>query len=923
MANALTDLNLYIHRPVESDVDYAYSWEETLTDENPGIIHIEDLQSHSVPITDATFASGTRGLRPESVYTIYGIGEDSHGNTINSESTNFLTKRDYPVFNKMSVGHAVVTSNNKVIFNNEYNQSYNNSIITTTLTTDNLKLNVTDNHEVEVSSNDSNLKTQLNGNLLLSSKYFVNHLTDYSDVNLLDPTYTQDQTIPSKFLRINRYEQIERIGTPAHNHYIKYYDFNSFQPNKMGLIEFNALNKYTGLHSFNDTVISGEDSIYETILPVDTRFINNHQMDQIGSQIDPFFSNLASDPYNPLIDTPQSQTLEYKNYIFKSPDLSTDHQNMEVASTNGIVLNFKDWYNNTEDKYWELDIKANPSSRRPANTPSSNSKYYNDNQNTVSDFDIHFWTLLPPRHRLYYNNGENETEAVSISGDGFNYYNLNNYSTVSFRPSSASGASGEGYSFKTDTDIRRPYLSLVNEVFNTQNNVLGLSNIKTFSPTDSSIFFSTGNFGTITTYLSNPLRATTYILELSSPLEEYEALSLYNYPDNADYSDKFKTISFYNPITESSQPSAIYQGITYSYDEKLLDVIDGQNPDVSTKVNHIPVLSKITKIHELSNNRSTQTELRRISWPNESLTINTLIPGNYYGFRLTAANYCGTSVKTFIFKTKDAEPCTLNSLVYKTETAGTTVTTTSDNFCGIMPIEPGDEINIQSSFALGNGNEISSSAPLTITVSYSKSAPDPISETVITNTEADATSWPSKSQVFTEQGVYTLTIKTPRHQKINDITHNNTFEHVYQIVVSDTPTTAVTTNDASNIDINSVTLNGTVSVTGTHSTSKAQKFFLTTTSSDLNSIKELSDQDSITAAGVPVYSLNFPVGNGAFSYNVQGLIANTTYYYVACAQNQLDKWYSGAIKSFTTDDNANINITVDSITRTGATITFQ
>ena len=72
-----------------------------------------------------------------------------------------------------------------------------------------------------------------------------------------------------------------------------------------------------------------------------------------------------------------------------------------------------------------------------------------------------------------------------------------------------------------------------------------------------------------------------------------------------------------------------------------------------------------------------------------------------------------------------------------------------------------------------------------------------------------------------------------------------------------------------------------------------------------------------------MYSLNFPVGNGAFSYIVQGLIANTTYYYVACAQNQLDKWYSGAIKSFTTDDNANINITVDSITRTGATITFQ
>lgn len=914
MANALTELDLYIYKPENSgnNDDANCSWEENFTVSSPGIIHLasEQIQSHSTSITDATFASGTRGLRPESVYCMHGVGKDSYNNTITSETTRFLTKRDYPVFNKMSVGHAIITSNDKIIFNNEFNQSYNFDIITTS--SDKLKIDVRNNTKtVLVSPNDADLKVQLNGNLLSESKYIINHLTDYSDANLLDPEYEGNGN--NRFKRINRYNEIENLDTST-NHYIKYYDFNSFQPNKMTLVEFNALNKYTGIHSFSGTVLYGEENISFNIDPSNALFVQNHYLNNLGSQIEPFFIDTAS--YNPLVYTTDIESsLNYKNKLYKSPDLNVNSTEYDKIDTNAIIFNSKNWYDKTEDSYWELDIKVKPSSRRPVH-PTMSSLYYNDNQNTVSDFDIHFWTLFPPKHELYYN--ESGRDDIVTPGSGNTYYQLQDYSKIVFSPFNS--GSGHGYNFKTFTDARRPYMSLVNEVFNKNNPILGLTNTTNYTPENSAQFFSND----ISNYLDNPKRATTYILEMSSPLTDQDITDIsYNPDTSSNISSKFKTISLYDPIIEQSSESTCYPGIKQSYDEKLLNTIQSYNEDIENKVLYKPSFSRIQKVHTLSNGNATKTDLNMITWPSSNLIINTLIPGKYYGFRLTASNYCGTTTNVFIFKTKEAEPNTLYSTVYKSGTSGNEISSNTDAGGITINIEPNDILNIQASFVLGDGNDLSGTSPHYMEVTYSSDGG--LGEEIsISNSNATQYSWPLLQHSFDSEGLYALFIKTPRHQKNNDSSNTNVFTHTYFINVSSNPTTSITTDNASNITINSAKLNGTVSVTGTHSPSKAQKFLFATSSLVLDSVKELTDQSSITA---PIDVTEYPVSptknNGAFFYNATGLTANTTYYYVACAKNQHDRWYSGTIKSFTTDDNANINITVNSITRTGATITFQ
>ena len=101
-------------------------------------------------------------------------------------------------------------------------------------------------------------------------------------------------------------------------------------------------------------------------------------------------------------------------------------------------------------------------------------------------------------------------------------------------------------------------------------------------------------------------------------------------------------------------------------------------------------------------------------------------------------------------------------------------------------------------------------------------------------------------------------------------------------------TAAVTTQDATNIEYSTVTLNGTLSVTSIEVLTKEVWFLYSETATTVDALKSGGTKLASTLSG------------NSFSASLSGLKHETTYYYVACAKVQNRVVYGATVKTLTT-----------------------
>jgi len=897
MSNYLKTLNVTFTPP-------SGGWDETAktkTLSNP---------DGNTPIQASNAIDDDFGLWPETTYTITANAVDSYDQavTVNIASQSYETKRDFPAFHNMSAGHAILKATGQQsgeelnVFNNRNNKTYGLN------QPDTLFTSVTDGN-----TESDGTKNQLNGAFLNASSFKVDYLSDYSDPNIYD---LEDLT---------NWIQLSGVSDIASSRYGAYYGFNSFIPKADAAIEFDSYNKKLGVYTIGASLYKGVLGTDQTVTPITlaaTPVRSDISPTAVCTDTNAFFDSIdegdADAGKDLAIPVASSGAITYPvNSIYKTKvdDLSATVVEEEIVDNTVSVLGIStdEWRDNEEDAVWTLDIKATA----PHKTGSSY------NVPTESDMRINLWTLFPPRQvlkKVVVNSGTQSLNEVQFSSQNW-YAESPEMTSINFtgRNVPYQGDEKVGYfNFSTETDSRRPFLPLVHKNLDVSNYVFGF--VPGFDTKDDdndyeNFFIANDPIGTYQDDGDICTFGTAFVVEgLFEPLGSNEALAILSNPCDPELNWKVLTMH----DTETSLTTGKIDDDFYEAVMADKTKVENISNDIGFSAESMDDFNRALSTGTEEDRNFTQT-IYRTSWPDYDTTIdyNTstplgagtnfyqeLIPGRYYAFKVTSANYAGISSKPFIIKTAEAESSTLITTINNDSTTTGTNTQPGTYQIGSISIQTESTLPIDVTFQLGAGTQIANNSVIEITDTH----------TGHTYTSQGATSWNGTSPAFSTSGTYTLTITSPTTKLANDNSGSviAPIIHTYEITVTDSNSLSVTTGNASSVGIDSATLNGSWTKTGSHNvTAEGFKWWVT------------SDGEN-TATTIPVSETT-----SSFSYNLSSLSPNTSYTYKAYATSDdttigTNGTVWGQPVTFTTDSNVNpVNLDFNSITRTTGTITVS
>lgn len=849
---------------------------------------------YSKTAEDATpVITGANSLWPEQNY-VFSVesATDKYDNDVSTSVTipqdpSFTTKNDYPAFRYFNRGRFITNSENFKFKETEVDPtSYDISEGTTV---------------GDSTPTISSAASILNASHLNSNSFEVHKFTNYGETNLYDKDWN---------ILHSDTGQIIMGGDPIKEYFAKtssisiledrsLYNFSAFNI-RLGIHRVRArYSPYTGHETYvTDNPVSGE--VTRTLNNDDSThgyFIDNESISTPGSNILPahdFSENTAiDDQYIPGIVTSQAGLKLYH------PGASSDDKQIFLYVTED---------NPGYDTFQTIEIEATSKSKKQSGSESKSKSY------------IDYFKFCPPLIKMKkkpYNGNEEEVSNTtnsntldSIYPTSITFSNFNDWSSLD------SGIQEGGiFSFTATTNENRPFLALVDHDLNTSNGLIGRSDVHINQGVTTQIN-SIVTDQSVLACLDSAERRTPFIIEMLS--DSYDS-DIVTPSDFTNPIDENTTIGNRHWVAIGATPSTIDNKETYIenyFQFASNNKIDGLKYP-SSGISEAPVI--------LQNNiHTSSTKTNTITWPAEGIdrsssinihgsssqqkfTLANLIPGKYYAFRVSAANFAGTTSKIFNIKTSGnpAAPSFSSSLEIDgvTYQNGGNITLTSSP-------------NIRSftlSGQITGGSCAESSENLTI-----KDGSDNVLNTGTTTSVSRL-----DSQVFDNTSI-TYTYKVVSNSwYIQNAPHTSDYilftpvTHTYTINVTAAPTANVTTGAPTSPSATGFTMNGSASASGGNTATDMGFIF----SGAGTHISDPGDNSPSSTA----YTSQSCGTTNPFNYARNGLVAGTYYYRAYLEYTGIDNqthYVYGAEQSQLVEGNPNINIDITGITRTTAGISF-
>lgn len=830
-------------------------------------------------------------LWPETTYSISVLSAtDAYDNDVTANVSITLSKRmknDYPAFSRAYVFTNKDTEHNIWYFIRPKNQAAYSDHGAQTL-------------NVQISDDVDSARGTLNSTFLDANGYVIKGLGDWNDVNFysaddvkngesswshadhndsLYPTYYGMQTVSD---------------TATHNIY-----GNILIPGGPTLIPIDIFNKKLGIYTATGTFIWNGGTLTTASYTFDggTKSVQGDQ--------NPIPENVVSQEGLEITGSEQGSIRHFIEDEEVFGIYQADKEDIQNADNDSafIGIRTKDW-SVPQDAYGFISVTAQSKTKA---TGDGSESYLN----------IPFYTFAPPTLELEqqvtadystYTPVSNMTVTDSMRRTGITFTNSNTpiYGAIRLNMS---------------THKCRPFLPLVSKEYGVGNPVYE-SGITEFTAYNEFLDYKNGNG---TTVFNEPGKQTPFILEVSC--------------------DSVGTINEFNSDNQIDDPETDFWrviGYTPSYME-----------DDSTKPNFLEdyALSEDTKYSiyratavaetgaagkQLSEDVKESSNRCVITWPTNEFQIDDgfngiegLIPGKYYKFRATAANFCGTSPIVFNVRTKEASTRTYGSSIYVNGSVVGAIAPTENASAStsVSNLPTGTQLTIY-----GGENRVANEHYTVITANgepngWQSSSTDTKIEvstdgsTYTQLTYDDRTlNYVDAQYTLSQAGTYYFRITSNSCKLANSSAQpGNTKVHTYTVTAADGRTLTVTTGNNTQPSAQSAIINGSYTLGGQgHSVTKVGFKYWTGT--------EPADATASTVDNANAHVAADSLAN-LFSKTLSSLQANTTYYYRAYAVTSdstigsLGGLVYGAVQSFTTnEDLSNIQLNVTGETRTTAQI---
>lgn len=865
MSNYLKHLDVKIYPTTSGGWDShtssepSYTWSGDGTDQAP---------ITSIPIGNKTSLNDI--LWPETQYTANFTGVDAYDNNLSISDATFTTTPDYPIFCDVSACSRI--SGSGYDFQVEHINEY-----------------VKDNTQNERTVYPEDAKAALNTDFLAVNSFSAVNIIDFRDKNAFQPASFKSTTF-------------KPVDSAEDSIYINYYrgNGNNLIPRKQNLIQFSTLNRRLGIDTIQATMVW--DGVTKNATPVS---FPGSGSSSLGGDV---VVNTAYQTHFVPEDFNEDTTSTIQNYDPTEDQVFEVYYAYSTVSTSKpaawLGIYTKEWETNDHDASGTITITAK-----------SKTKNQSGAQSTLA---IPFNTYSSPAIDIFMSDGGVESTPTLVSNS---YYNALSKTSLHFN----GGSSGAGFIFKTQTSDIRPYVPLVNYNRTLSNDIID-STIKNFSP------YSVYLFGNTCQNISIPQREIPVIVEVAAGAHTIQGWSrpfafdtlaeAQAFIDNdsspigtTSIAKEWKTIGA-APISDNSGITIIpeYHDEDNSYGLDKPQIINPTATRISDNQHH-----SIFKWPE------GDCVLKDSASDNNALDL--LVPGKYYKFRVTTANLCGTRSKTFIFKMQDPDERFYSSRIESTSLStpvsiGPTSADAPNQTTLNLPTDSTIDIY---------GNECDSTTVRT-NIDYGSQQFGHGWETTGVNTHVDMyyngtymttysgqngqNSIAVSNVSLASSGTYRIEVHSNSCRESNvfmpNVLEGHVKTHTYIINVQDGNSLDVVTNQVTNLNTSTATLNGSWTSTGSHNISGQRFKFWTGAAVDENNgtaiWKNISD-------GVTV-------SNNSFSYGMTGLTPNTTYSYRAYAtsDDSTINDVNGIVVTFTTPDVYTPTINVGDVTRTTGTI---
>lgn len=599
-----------------------------------------------------------------------------------------------------------------------------------------------------------------------------------------------------------------------------------------------------------------------------------------------------------------------------------------------------------------------------------------ENNASRSNINIKFKTYFPPKIKANYSyngvltNVEKKLDDGNSIIDTEKYDELNQissptwlsfvgdyYTNVHYGVSPMPEVN-DAFHFDVTTNAYRPFLPLFNYQFDSDQPILS-SDTYTFADNylDSNYFDANGLSDGTKDALESVHRMTPLVVEALYYIKESNPYE-YLYPYRMS---GFDGLTYYEKPDFSEIPQDIFDAIrendamwgaiggcptddmhgTYNFDE---DFYDSSNTAI---LNRASIKNPSTNVESFANSKQ-----NRITWPvgvaklnklsssssNPTSAVN-LIPNTYYFFRVTAANYCGTTSKIFAIKTHKPSPMTFTTSVsFNTTGSGSTSNIPGSSVATEISvgneeidnnlwfnINAGDYLYFNTTTLGGTGYD----AFTTINPSNTKSISiyywtwDSTNSTWINKQEmtlSAAATWNSfgSAPFQVSSGKYKVELRSTALRYANTTLTGNIFSenywlqqsHIYYFNVTDSNSLQVNNNGATINSPVSATITGSYTKTGSHNiTDTGFEWYESTTSGTIHDIDLQSTSSSLTS--------NLTVEPGKTYYYRSYAISNDT------TLGTNGKVYASGWVNFTVPNTVGATITISNETRTGVSITVE
>lgn len=842
--------------------DPTFTWSGDGTDTNP---------ITSIPIGTKTSLNDI--LWPETEYTANFTGVDAYDNALSISNETFTTALDYPIFCDVSAcsrmsgsGYDGPGYDFKVKDVNEY---------------------VKDNAQNGEIVYSEDAKAALNTEFLSANSFSAYNVIDFRDKNAFQP----------ESFKSTQFKPVISASDPIYTNYYRD-NGNNLIPRKQNLIQFSTLNRRLGIDTIQATMVW--DGETRNTGPVSFPGTGSSSLGGDVVVNDGYQDNFVPESFD--IDT----TKTIQNYDTNADNVFEVYYAHSTVNTSRpaawIGIYTKKWETNDHDASGTITITAK-----------SKTKNQSGAQSTLT---IPFNTYAAPAIDIFMNDGGVESTPTLVNNA---YYNALSMTSLHFN----GGSSGAGYIFKTQTKDIRPYVPLVNYNRTLSNDIID-STIKNFSP------YSAYLFGNEYQNISIPQREIPVIVEVAAGAHTVQSWSRPFAFDTLAEAQSF-TDNDSSPIgTTSIAKEWKTIGAAPISDDGSINIVPEYHDEDTQYGLHKEQIINPTATMTVDNQHHSI-----FKWPegdcvlkdiaSDDNTLDLLVPGKYYKFRVTTANLCGTRSKTFIFKMQDPDERFYSSRIESSSLSnpvsiGPTSADTPNQVTLNLPTNSTinvygnecDSTTVRNNIDYGQEHYGHGWSANTIDTKVDVYHNDNF---MITYTGNNQNSISISSISLASAGTYRIEVYSNSCRESNmymPSAWGNVKTHTYVINVQDENSLDVVTNQVTNLNTISVTLNGSWTSTGSHAISNQRFKFWPgdSTAENLGQASYIEINDGVQVSGT------------TFTFNKTGLSPNTTYSYRALATSNDPEIGEdmGAVVTFTTPSIYTPTINIGDVTRTTGTI---